>query len=238
MASAFKVGCVYRSYAELDSALKDYSKQVHANYYKDNSETLKVPIYTPSIIETFRYKRLYFKCKFAGAPRVKNTTKNERQTSSFKSGCLSSITVIYDRKIVGLVVKKLVETHNHARNSAIFECLQTQRSLQGDEKEFAIDALKVKGNKRLLQAQIKEKFGKTTTIRDLQNLSSAAKSGGNKAIDCTILEEIHGELVRFDGMTAEVMVSEENALEGIFIQDERMKKYFDRYPEVWMRRIS
>lgn len=92
--------------------------------------------------------------------------------------------------------------------------------------------MKVKSNPRLVQGQLKQKLNKTVLVKDIYNINAKLKSSGNDGITRTVLEEIYEDLNKYEGVVAEIMLSEENVLEGIFIQDQRMQQYFDLYPEV------
>lgn len=232
----FQVGTTFESLSDLEDGLNDYSQLELANFFKKNN-CLLVPNAKTNItrvdVEKFRYQRLYLKCKYSGEPQVKKTTRHLRQTSSYKSGCKAMITVKYDAALRKFKVTALQNDHNHPRSVQIYQCLPKQRSLRDEEKEFVTEAVKMKANPRLVQSQVKEKFGKTVILKDIHNVNARIKMGENKTIDRSVLEEIHADLEKYDGIVADIMLSEEtNTLEGIFIQDQRMQNYFERYPEV------
>lgn len=86
-----------------------------------------------------------------------------------------------------------------------------------------------------MQHEVKKTFGDSITLRDIHNMKSKLKSNKMNTNDGSPLESIYAELIKKDGMIAEIIASEEgNELEGIYIQDERMRKYFSLYPELVM----
>lgn len=232
----FVVGATFDSFSDFDSALGDYSKTQFANFFKFNGVKLEPNRKlntTEADVESFQYQRLYLKCKYHGKPKLQKNTKFLRQTASYKSNCDAEIVVHYESGVKKLKIHKLSDTHNHARSAEIYSCLPKQRSLGDEAKIFVEDGVKMKANPRLIQRQVKEKYGQTVTVKDIHNRKAKVKFGQNKTIDRSILEEIRDDLNGQDGVDAEIMVSADtNTLEGIYIQDERMRKYFDLYPEV------
>lgn len=172
------------------------------------------------------------RCKYDGEPKQHRSVKGLRQTSSYKNKCESRINVKYDRKAGKLIITELKSEHNHPLSEKLFQNLPKQRELKGENKKYVEDMMKVKSNPRLVQGQLKQKLNKTVLVKDIYNINARLKSSGNDGITRTVLEEIYEDLNKYEGVVAEIMVSEENVLEGIFIQDQRMQQYFDLYPEV------
>lgn len=209
----FKVGSLFDSLSDFEDALEKYSNAEYANFFKKNNVKLaRNDEITEAEVRNLHYKRLYLKCKYSAKPQVKSSTRNIRQTSSYKSGCNASITVKYDKWTRKLKIHEMNSDHNHARSANIFECLPKQRALRDEEQKYLSDAVKVSANPRLLQIQFKEKFDKTVTLRDIHNQSARIKAGENKTIDRSVLEEIRHDLNNRKGAVAEFMLSAENTL--------------------------
>lgn len=93
---ALVAGAEYRSYAEFTAALKLYETANFANYYHALSIKLGDE-YPRDIRDDFIYRRLKLKCKYGG--NVRRTNKeNLRKTSSYKTDCRATISIVYKPK--------------------------------------------------------------------------------------------------------------------------------------------
>lgn len=231
---AFAVGSTFDCYTAFEVALNNYEKAVFANFVKQTTVKLiendRKGI-SVADVEVFKVQRLYLKCKKSGVPQKRNSVQHVRQTSSYKTKCPSSVHIVFDQAIRKLVVTAINGEHNHQCSPKIFSTMPKQRRLIGEQKKYVEDVLSVKPNVRLVQHEIRKKFGTAATLKDIHNLSAKQKT--DRVDTRSPLEKLYGELAHCQGIHAEVIVSgETNELEGIFIQDERMRMYFDLYPEV------
>lgn len=232
---AFVVGKIFDSYAEFDRALAAHEKAEFANFVKQTNVKLEVNVQngiTFADVNKFKVKRLHLRCKKGGAPQVKQSVRNDRQTSSYRSGCPAKMKIAFNANDKKLFVEKIIGEHNHVCSPKIFATMPKQRRLSGEGKKFVEDALKVKANVRLLQHEVKKKFGTSITLKDVHNLNATLKSGELNTNDRSPLELLYDDLIKREGMIAEMFANEENELQGIYIQDERMRKYFMLHPEL------
>lgn len=223
-----KNGDTFRSLSAVESAISAYEKINLANFIKSNSKPLKVSQknkISAAEVAKFKYRALYYKCKYNGARAVKKG-QSVRQSFSYKDGCGASFTVNYKPKMGEFVIADLCAEHNHDRSATIFDGLPKQRQLSSSEKTFVENIVKLKPNIRLLQKQVKEKTGKTLLMKDFHNLKQRTNSS-----DQNELQAIFDEVKMRNDVVTELLVTE-NELQGIYIQDSRMKRYFDTYPDI------
>lgn len=233
---AFVVGTSFDSFAEFEIALAAHEKVVFANFVKQTKVTLVTnqrKEFSFADVTKFNVQRLYLRCKKGGTPQVKASVQHLRQTSSYRDQCPAKIKIAFDRIKEKLTVVAIKDEHNHVCSAKIFGTMPKQRRLVGEKKKYVEEALKLKANTRLVQHEVKKTFGDSITLRDIHNYKSKLNSNEMNTDDGSPLESIYAELTKSDGMIAEIIASEEgNELEGIYIQDERMRKYFSLYPEL------
>lgn len=224
---ALAIGDTFGSLLDVEKAIGAFEKVNLANFYIRSSKSLKSGgKITPADVEKFKYGAIYYKCKYGEVRQPKTTGQAVRQSYTYKSECPSLITINYKVKRQVFEVGDLNVAHNHDRSGTIFDGLPKQRRLDDNEKQFAKDMISMKANMRLLQKEIKGKTGKTTVLKDLHNIKQQIKSHhGND------LEAIYEEIKDRNDITTEVFLNNDE-LQGIYIQDDRMRQYFDLYPEV------
>lgn len=227
---AISAGATFQSFEAFQKALALFEQKKFFNFVVASSVKLCVNTAQNITIEdvtTFKYKRLYLKCKYSGEHHKKSET-NERKTFTYEDNCEASIHVHYKTKKGVMEVIHVSDDHNHDRSQTIFQGLPKQRRLSGETKLFVESIVQMKPNMRLLQAEVKEKTGQTILLKDLHNVKQ--KISLRETND---LEAIFDEIKIQKYVSVDFFVSEEqNQLEGIYFQDARMKNYFQLYPEV------
>lgn len=227
---ALAIGDTFKSFSTLQKAITAFEKTSFANFFISHSRKLKLSQrkkIAAADIEKFKYQAIYYRCKYSGKCTSKSR-KNARKSYSYKGGCGASITVNYKDKKSAFEISAICTEHNHDRSMTIFGGLPKQRHLSIEEKQVVNQIVKVNPNMRLLQKDIMEKTGKTILLKDLHNIRQSAN-----ATEQNDLQGIFDEIQTRDDVVAELFVTE-NELQGIYIQDKRMKKYFDLYPDVLM----
>lgn len=221
------IGDTFDSFLHLEEAIRAFEKANLANFFIRSSRPLKVlPKIAEADVAKFKYSSIYYKCKYSETRQPKAGPK-VRQSYSYKNECPALINIHFKSKRRVLVVDDLHAAHNHDRSENIFGGLPNQRRLDEDEKQFAMNMISMKPNMRLLQKEICAKTGKITVLKDLQNIKQQQRkifAGGD-------LEAIYEEVKARNDINAEVFV-DNNELQGIYLQDERMRKYFELYPEM------
>lgn len=223
---ALSVGDRFDSFLKLQNAICAFEKTNLANFYIRSSKTLKpTSKITQADVDKFKYRAIYYKCKYSDVCKPK-AAQSVRKSYSYKNVCHAFITVNFKAKRKVFEVGELDIGHNHDRSAAIFEGLPKQRRLDENERHFVEDMISIKPNMRLLQKEVNAKTGKTMILKDLHNIRHKLKTvaGGD-------LEAIYEEIKARNDITAEVFV-DNNELQGIFIQDDRMRRYFELYPEL------
>lgn len=217
---------LFSSFIEFKSALKKYEKKSCANFAIHHSKKLSLR-QEPSLglRDKCVYSYVYFQCKMGGVFRQRAKV---RYTKSFKKKCKSLINLKYDSARKMLRVTRIKEKHNHARSKSLFSCMPKQRILSKKEKGEVNYIIGLRPDFRTLQQRLGEKRIVPPTLKDLHNI----KQRYTKAAEVNVLQSVIDELTRFRSNIVKMFVDNNNELQGIFFQDERMKVYFDRYPEL------
>lgn len=221
------VGDTFTSYSEFISALKKYEKKTFANFIIRQSIKLTMvnePLFEMRKKILFRY--VYFKCKQSG--NFVSKGRGVRKSYSYKKKCAAYIRLVYDAPKNVLCVKKMEESHNHPTTSNFFRTFPAQRRFNVKEQKKVGSIVALKPDYRILQQQLSDKRLATPTLKDLHNL----KQKCNKATGANVLETVLDELTRFESNVVKVFADENHIVEGIYFQDERMRKYFSIYPEL------
>lgn len=224
----FSVGTEFASFALFKEALKQYEKSNWINLYHYRTDKLKDDI-PEEIREVFVINSLRLRCKFGGPVR-KSRSRNIRKTRSYKCGCPCRINVHYNEKKQVLHVTKYISDHNHTLSEDIFKTLPKQRRLSDENKKYVEKMFHVKGKAKLIQAQVNSLTNQKTLLRDIHNqkLKIKAKNAASM-FDEEIIQFVNG--LKESRETCVEMYNE-SELHGVYFQDERMKKYYNAYPEL------
>ncbi|KAK5648135.1 hypothetical protein RI129_003027 [Pyrocoelia pectoralis] len=230
----------FDSYKELQDAVDLYEKENRVQFWKRDAKTItSAKHHALNLYKTVQDKELdlkYYYIKYAcihgGQPfRPKNkqsSIKNCRNhDGTYKQDCNASITVgLKDRM---LVIKNILNNHNHEiPTSEIFRQLPKQRRLSNDNKSNVKKLMRLKVNKKLLQAHLIQQTGNSILLKDLSNIYMSHSSDD---ISNNNIQKIVGMLTNKYYCTVDVH-SEDNKLRGMFFQDENMRKSFDLFPEI------
>lgn len=128
-------------------------------------------------------------------------------------------------KINGIYAQYFAMFFNFFRE--VFKQLPKQRRLSNGNKNNVRKLMKLKVNKKLLQAHLVQQTGNAILLKDLSNIhmSSSLNDVNNN------VQEIVEMLTNKYHCTVDIH-SEDNKLRGMFFQDESMMKSFDLFPEV------
>lgn len=109
----------------------------------------------------------------------------------------------------------------------VFKQLPKQRRLTEENRKSVMEIMKLKVNKKLLQTELVQKTGNTILLHDLSNIAKNAhgKTSDNLQEIVTILKEKYH-------CTIDVQTDSNNIFQGIFFQDNEMKKCFSLFPEM------
>lgn len=224
----------FASYTDFCAALKLFEKEVVANFYKATTIKLHVSVSVSSeVAEKFKYRRLYFKCKFSG--NYSTTAQRRQNTQTFKQGCTARFALSFHQNngMNALVVTTMDAIHNHDRDEELFRRMPNQR--HGAIKEahqFLERVANVKPDAKLLQFEVSKNNPSMYPVKrkDIYNFNAKNK----QSVGINDLDKVVNELRKIDGATVKIVHNDAMQLQGIFFQDSRMKKYFSVYPEILM----
>jgi zinc finger SWIM domain-containing protein 3 len=148
------------------------------------------------------------------------------------------------------VLKDICDQHNHEVLKSIIERHPKRRKLGPEDEEVALQALKLKSNKKLLQQAIKKKTNKYLKLKDLTNLQQKSKQRV-LVLHCLCHLSLLSVFLSFlqspdtlqgllDYLNSEqrhrnldIEVSHDNEhITGIMLMDPIMKECYSSYPEV------
>lgn len=107
----------------------------------------------------------------------------------------------------------------------MFKQLPKQRKLAEEDKQKVQMLMKLKVNKKLLQADMVQKTGNVVLLKDLSNIYTSSRNSDLG------FDQIVKILTEKFNCTVDV-TTENQKFMGLFFQDEQMKKSFDLFPEI------
>lgn len=224
MEKQIKIGERFGSYSEFSAALVRYEKENFVNFVhaagrkdKDNAD--------------LGFKFLRLKCKLSGEHKK---TGHSRQTSTYKQGCMSYIYVVNKvrNSVHALEVASMSDNHNHKVDKELFLHMPKQRKMAIESNKSHLESLmSVKPNMRSVQKQVNapNDIG-VVLLRDLRNFKAKMKEDTHQNDLVQLIEE----MVKIENATVKVMHNDDMEIDCIFFQDQRMKLFFDQYPELLM----
>lgn len=237
---SFEKGSKFDSLAAFKTAKEEFEKKNNVVFVIQHSDLMSKKA---SAIqhETFRYKRIQYKCKFGGEAQSKGT--GLRKTSTYKKKCPAFMVVNrqQEREQFSLVITEFNNEHqNHQVSCEEYALLPVNRQkIIAQNSEYLKDVTSVKGNMKLIQSQLNSKSERSVvTLKDLHNFASK-----NKEEQSETVKEFISELQNIPDSDVSIFVNDGNPIgeiddtaqiESILFQDKRMRKNFELYPEVLM----
>lgn len=136
---AFVVGTSFNSFADFERKFSDHEKAVFSNFTKQTSRKLVTDNRKGTSfadVEKFIVHRIYLRCKKGGTPQAKDSVKNIRTTSSYRSQCPAKIIIASNHVDKKLFVQTSSSEHNHVCSAKIFGAMPKQRRLNGELKNY------------------------------------------------------------------------------------------------------
>lgn len=233
----FAVGVRFASYADYLKAKENFEVKNNISFVVSKSDSLKRGSAREKL--DIKYKRIHLICKFGSTAKSKSTGK--RQTATYKKQCPAEA-MISSKKVNGelvLEITKLVNRHqNHRADVTEFSLLPVRRAKVIKKNENLLkNVLAVKGNKKLIQAQLNESSESSiVTLKDIHNFNS--KLQDDKLNDVqkffSDLNSIQNANVNIsvNGLQLVENIDDTTEIESIFFQDDTMQRNFELYPEL------
>ena len=228
----FKVGDTFSSFDEFEKKVKLFEEKTFVKIWRRDSRTIaaakkRAPKreFKPEI----KYQELVY-CCVQGGRDFKSSSKGERpQTSTFRQKCPFKIKIRASIDGQKLVVGDICDEHNHDVSKTFYNHLPSQRKLHDDDKVKACELLSVKANKKMVQHHLAETTGKVVLLKDIHNINTGIRPKLDSAAE---MRNLSSWLDSCTDLFVQYVTDTANEVQGIFIQDETMKKMFEQYPEV------
>lgn len=179
MEPALKIGAEFDSFKQFEESLKRYEQDTFSNYVVASGGLMKSE--DEGLNAKFKYKRVTYHCKFAGA--AVQLAARKRNTSTYKQKCSAKIYIATKKKngLLKLVVSNMACEHNHEMSSDVYASLPKQRhALLEDNEAMLQRMLPLKVNRQLLQTQLinsQPAAGphKNVILKDIHNFAAKRK---------------------------------------------------------------
>ena len=216
----------------LESWSRSYYQPINirsSNYLKSEKNSKGEPkVFNQEQLDKCEYKKIIYKCINGGADRT-NKDK-EKNTKSNNVGCPFYLNWNYNEK------KELYECtgscleHNHEISEQHFRNYAFNRQLTDTEIEYVIPLLNSKGQMRDIVREMKRKFKKEVSIKDLHNLKEKLFNKPSKHLTETerLLNFIQ-EYTNGKNVTIKTKMNENNELECLFVQTDYMRDWYHNY---------
>lgn len=132
-------------------------------------------------------------------------------------------------------VKSVLNEHeNHNVDRQTYLHYPENMRLTADEKAAVTEKIKCGSNKQRIKVDLMEKRnGQPIAIKCIHNIQTKMRADVHQLIaEQTELEKLLENMKQIPNARIKVVVNESNELVGIYFQDERMAKLFEKYPEV------
>ncbi|KAM9314821.1 uncharacterized protein KZ484_024514 [Pholidichthys leucotaenia] len=228
------VGESFSSFDELETAIKEYEQHKLTNFYKRSSRTIEAYKKRLRSDKTFsdqlKFAEVNYACIYGGKNFKSHVSGKRPNHSTFQQKCPALIKVGLSTDGSQLVIKKLIEDHNHLISETTYKHLPKQRCVDGTVRREVNKILQVKASKKLIQEDIMYSTGQVVTKKDLHNAAAAHKPSHLENDLRTLLEEMKKE----SNSITEIVVNDENELRGIYYQDAKMRQTHAAYPEIML----
>ena len=121
------------------------------------------------------------RCIHYGQARCRSQGAHPNQRH-FALSCPVTITISFDQKVQNLVVRDSCLQHNYRVGPEILMHYPSHRCFTTTESKEIEGVLSLGANKKLVKQQIQKKFGKLTTLKDIQNIQVQAKKANRMVI--------------------------------------------------------
>lgn len=149
------------------------SKNEHSTTVQSHNKTAssraRKGIYTP-LSEKLKYARVQMICVHYG--QYKSKAKGQRKSSTFTNNCPAHITYSASAKFQSLYVSSLDLTHNHEIGPQLFEKYPANRAIRQanlEQKAKVRDFVRVRGDNKLILAEVQTQTGRYEIPKSLQN---------------------------------------------------------------------
>ncbi|XP_023311863.1 uncharacterized protein LOC111692227 [Anoplophora glabripennis] len=174
-----------------------YEKENRVQFWKRDSKTLEnAKNHCPKIFEKANRDLKYYIIKYScihGGQKFrpnKNNKSIRKHEGTLKQNCPAEINVKISDDGKSLLIKSMNINHNHEiPTEEIFKHLPKQRRLSDEHKKCVLEMMKLKINKKLLQADLVEKTGNSILLRDISNIVKNSQGKDNLQEIISILKE-------------------------------------------------
>ena len=147
--------------------------------------------------------------------------------------CWPKITASYDRIRKCLSVNECNLEHCHHIGGTIFQRYPATKRLNEKENKDVEEIIQLKPKNKLVRDLIAQKYGKTLTLKDIQNVKTKIKERecGNRKDAQIVLDKLTVAL-ESDSKAGGVVVDENDTIAIMFYQSGSMREMFSRFPEI------
>lgn len=222
-AKQIRIGERFNSFAEFQATLTNYEKSHFVNY-----SVSKLAVDRENV--NLKYVFVKYCCKMFGEYEKTSTV---RKTSTYKQGCKSYIylTQQVEEGHHFLAIRAFYEQHNHETSAELFNHMVKQRNeALENQREHIQNVLVTKPNLRAVQKQVNTTGCGIITLKDLHNFKAKLKQGGTHTPNDLV--QLIEEMIQIENVSVKVIANEQGELDLVSFQDERMKFFFDAFPEL------
>ena len=226
-------GNSFDTFSDLNEAVIKYQNENFVNLVVKNSKTIEAAkrrYPNREFKDSVVYQEINFSCVRAGKYRPGTTTGARPRTNTAKCGCEFVIKVRASKDGQQLLITDTVLAHNHGISEELYQHHSSQRKLDKGEAEMVKRMIALKADKKLIKAHLEATTGKVIIMKDIHNIGTKTVAS---SVDESELQQIKKALeIEFPDCILSVKYSTDNEVQGIFIQDSKMRSDYDKFPEV------
>ncbi|GFO11974.1 threonine aspartase 1-like [Plakobranchus ocellatus] len=178
-------GQIYSSWDDFLAAMQHYMDTTYQPFVKQSSqlasksnEKLKPGSAPFPEEEALKYCLYEFRCTHRG--KYKGTGNGMKIVRSFKEGCPARVYASVDKAMKKIVVRSLVDEHNHPIGPHLYSQYPKQRLLSKEQESEILELCKHKLPTKVLRDHVREHYGKNVHLSDIRNLKFRGRKVENR----------------------------------------------------------
>ena len=231
-----QAGKQFDTFEELDFAIKAYQRKNCVNLYKKEARTIEIArrrAPNKNFKEDLKYGEIAYACVKNGKHKQRLTTgERANNATTIRGDCNFIIKCRVTADGQSLCITHMINEHTHPLSETEFNNYPTEKRMDSETVTKIQSELSRGANPKLLQLHYEEQTGKPIKMKDIHNIAQKTKH----TLDCgdtnqvkSLADFLHKE---YKSLDIEFVLTEDNEVSGIYIQDTQMKSTFSRFPEL------
>ncbi|XP_047140739.1 uncharacterized protein LOC105846787 [Hydra vulgaris] len=187
--------------------------------------------------EMFKYVYYNLICTHGGFNSSKGIGK--RNSGSAKNNCPAKIYAALTKDRTKIIIKQMIETHNHVIEQDLYKHYVQNRKLSNEEKAKVKELSRLGVTTKVIADEMRKSTGKSIVNKDIWNIKDKIRqkekicpSSRNVLNVAELLVKVVEKRRESDlGLVSQYGMSDDNTLQYLFVQTSVMRSIFSKFPE-------